>query len=312
MISTPDTARRLQLDEVNRRMAADPTAFVNEECARYRTEVEQAAQWLNDEHVRRRVLLLSGPSSSGKTSTACLLRDRLRRGGADAYVVSLDNFYLGRGQAPRLPDGNLDYESPEALNLPLLAECVRGLLEDGHAALPEYDFQAGAPRPERVELTLKSRSVVIFEGIHALHPYLRERLPRKHVKRMLVCAQSAFYDGERELLDGRRLRLARRLVRDERHRSSSAENTLGMWPQVVRGEEMYLFPHADGADHVIDTTHAFEPCLLTGRLLPLLDTVSPSDPHYETAQTLRATMARFDEADAALLPPESILHEFLD
>lgn len=311
MIFTPDTARRLPRDEVNRRMKQDADAFVREECARYLDEVEAAARWLHDERVQRRVLLLSGPSSAGKTTTANLLRTRLQQAGTETHVVSLDNFYLGRGQAPRLPDGSLDYESPEALNLPLLTACVRGLLEDGYAALPEYDFQAGTPRPERVELRLQSRSVVIFEGIHALHPYLREHLPRHHVKRLLVGTQSAFFDGDRSWLDGRRLRLVRRLVRDERHRSSSASNTLSMWPQVVRGEEMYLLPYAGEADRVIDTTHAFEPCMLAPRLLPLLRTVAPSDPHYATAQALRETMEVFDAADSRLLPPESLLHEFL-
>lgn len=311
MTSTPNTARRLAVDEVNRRIEREPETFVAEECVRYRAEVARAEAWLNDERVRRRVVLLSGPSSSGKTSTANLLCDRLRRDGADAYVVSLDNFYLGRGRAPQLPDGSFDYESPEALNLPLLAQCVRGLLEDGYAVLPEYDFQAGVSRPGQVELSLKSRSVVIFEGIHALHPHLRDQLPEKHVKRLLIRAHSTFFDGEREILDGRQIRLARRLVRDERFRNSPAVNTLSMWPQVVRGEELYLFPHADCADMVIDTTHAFEPCMIVPRLLPLLQTVPPEHPHFQTAQTLREAMERFAAAPYSLLPPDSILHEFL-
>lgn len=311
MTSMQNTARRLAADEVNRRIQTGPHAFVEEECARYRAEVARAEDWLNDVNVRRRVVLLSGPSSSGKTSTAGLLCDGLRRDGADAYVVSLDNFYLGRGRAPRLPDGGFDYESPEALDLPLLAECIRGLLEDGRAFLPEYDFASGEPRPERTELTLASRSVVVFEGIHALHPHLRDQLPKKHVKRLLIRAHSGFFDSEQEILSGRQIRLARRLVRDVKFRNTSASDTLDMWPQVIRGEEQYLFPYADCADMVIDTTHAFEPCMVAPRLLPLLATVSPQHSQYETAQRLRAAMERFVPASCALLPSDSILNEFL-
>lgn len=311
MTSIENTARRLQVLEVNDRMQTEPRAFVGEECARYRTEVARAENWLNNVNVRRRVVLLSGPSSSGKTSTANLLCQALRRDGADAYVVSLDNFYLGRGRAPCLPDGSFDYESPEALDLPLLAQCIRGLLEDGHASLPEYDFAAGEPRPERVEMTLQKRSVVIFEGIHALHPHLRDQLPQKHVKRLLIHPHSAFYDGEELLLNGRQLRLARRMVRDVKHRNTSPADTLAMWPQVIRGEEEYLFPHADCADMVIDTTHGFEPCMVAPQLLPLLADISPDHPQYEAAAMLRAAMERFVPASYDLLPNGSILHEFL-
>lgn len=306
-----DTARHLQLSDVNRRMAEDPAEFVREECARYLDEVEEVAAWLNNVNVRRRVLLLSGPSSSGKTSTANLICQSLRRDGADAYVVSLDDFYLGRGMAPRLPDGSFDYESPEALDLPQLSHCIRELLEEGHTFLPQYDFPAGRPKEEKRELTLEHRSVVIFEGIHALHPKLREQLPQKHVKRLLIHAQSEFYDGERQILSQREIRFIRRMVRDERHRDSSAAQTLDMWPQVVHGEEAYLFPHVDCADMVVDTTHAFEPCLFVDRAVPLLRSIAADDPHYDMIAELKEDMARFVPVSPALLPADSIMQEFL-
>ena len=114
MNSTENIRPSLQRNEINRRMTADPAAFVTEECARYRQNVAEVENWLNDAAVKRRVLLLAGPSSSGKTTTANLLCESLRRDGVDAFVVSLDDFYRGRGLAPLLPDGSYDYESPEA------------------------------------------------------------------------------------------------------------------------------------------------------------------------------------------------------
>lgn len=312
MTFMPNTSRHLQQSEVNTKATEQPAAFVAEEIDRYRAEVSRVEDWLNDVNVRRRVVLLSGPSSSGKTTTANLLCGRLRGDGVDAHVVSLDDFYRGRGQAPRLPDGSFDYETPEALDLPLLAACIRELLEEGHTFLPQFDFPTGQPKPERVELTLSQRSVVIFEGIHALHPHLREQLPKKHVKRLLIHPHSTFYDGKEEILSGRQIRLVRRMVRDERHRGTPAAGTLSMWPQVVRGEELYLFPHADCADMVIDTTHAFEPCVFAARALPLLQTIPENHPQYEMVGEIKAALSRFTDMSPALLPEDSILREFLD
>ena len=149
MISTAITRPLLQRAEINRRMTDCPLNFVTEECERYRANVAEVADRLNDAAVRRRVLLLAGPSSSGKTTTAALLCETLRRGGVDVFVVSLDDFYRGRGLAPQLPDGSFDYESPEALDLPQLASCIRALLEDGQAMLPQYDFKVGTPKAEK-------------------------------------------------------------------------------------------------------------------------------------------------------------------
>jgi len=302
----------LQKNEINRRIATDPAAFVAEECARYRANVAEVEGWLNDATVKRRVLLLAGPSSSGKTTTANLLCESLRRDGVDAFVVSLDDFYRGRGLAPQLPDGSYDYESPEALDLPQLAACIRSLLDEGHAMLPQYDFKAGRPKAEKVPLTLSNRSVVIFEGIHALCPMLVERLPQKHVKKLFIHTRSRFYDGEECLLSRREIRLIRRMVRDEKHRGTTAEQTLSMWPQVLRGEDTYLFPYADTVDMTIDTTHAFEPCMMAVQALPLLSSIAKEHPYYSEAQHLIEALTGFVSAPLSLLPENCILREFLE
>lgn len=302
----------LQKSEINRRIVADPAAFVEEECARYRAGVAEVEGWLNDTSVKRRVLLLAGPSSSGKTTTANLLCDSLRRDGVDAFVVSLDDFYRGRGLAPQLPDGSYDYESPEALDLPQLAACIRALLEDGQAMLPQYDFKAGRPKAEKVPLTLSHRSVVIFEGIHALCPALVDRLPKKHVKKLFIHTRSRFYNGDECLLSRREIRLIRRMVRDEKHRGTTAEQTLSMWPQVLHGEDTYLFPYADTVDMTIDTTHAFEPCMMAEQALPLLGAIPADHPQYAVAQHLISALSGFEKAPLSLLPANCILREFLE
>lgn len=312
MSFTATTHRALQREEINRKAKGDPAAFIKSECDRYRTNVEEVSAWLNDRNVRRRVLLLAGPSSSGKTTTANLLCDSLRRGGMDAFVVSLDDFYRGRGLAPVLPDGSFDYESPEALDLPQLASCIRALLEEGRAPLPQYDFKAGAPKAEKTELVLTHRAVVIFEGIHALCPALVDRLPTKHVKKLFIQTCSRFYEGEDLLLSRRDTRLVRRMVRDVKHRGTTALQTLSMWPQVLRGEEEYLFPYADRVDRTIDTTHAFEPCMTAAQALPLLQDVPCDHPQYATAQRLLRALSGFATLPLSLLPHDCILREFLE
>ncbi len=311
-MSFTETIRRvLQLKEINAEISDDPAAFIRAECDHYRDSVQEVCARLNDQNVRRRVLLLAGPSSSGKTTTANLLCDGLRRGGMDAFVVSLDDFYRGRGLAPQLPDGSFDYESPEALDLPQLAACIRSLLEDGRAMIPQYDFKAGTPKAEKAELVLTQRAVVIFEGIHALSPALVERLPTKHVKKLFIHTHSRFYDGEEMILSRRETRLVRRMVRDEKHRGTAAAQTLSMWPQVLHGEETYLFPYADVVDMTIDTTHAFEPCMLAAQALPMLREIPLDHPHRKTAQHLIEALEGFCQVPHSLLPPDCILHEFL-
>lgn len=255
--------------------------------------------------------MLSGPSSSGKTTTALLLRDGLRELGVDAHTVSLDNFYRGRMLAPVLEDGSYDYEALEALNLDQLRCCMRELIQLGETQLPIFDFVSGKPLEEKTVLRIAHDSVVIFEGIHALNPIFEQHLPQENLYKIFVNTITPIYDGEDKLLARRDIRLIRRMLRDERFRSSPLENTLRMWQQVVRGENMYMFPYVDTVDAVIDTTHAYEPCVFAGELLPLLAEVPQTDPYIETVRHLTASLSRFEAVDPAILPRRTMLREFL-
>lgn len=226
-------------------------------------------------------------------------------------MVSLDDFYRGRGLAPKLPDGSFDYESPEALDLDRLAACMQALVRDGVTALPRYNFEAGRPDEETRELRLSGRAVVIFEGIHALHPIFSELLPQENLRRVFINTLSPILDGGEKCLARRDIRLVRRLLRDERFRNSSPAETLAMWPSVMRGEMAYLFPHTDAVDAVIDTTHAYEPCVFAGELLPLLREVPASHPYAETARRLCRALEGFELLPVSIVPSDSILREFL-
>ena len=303
--------RQLSVAAVSAAVKNDPAACVATEEARYREAVEAVASAIHDAKDGRRFVLLSGPSSSGKTTTAGLLKAALAAKGTVTHVISLDDFYLGEGKAPLLPDGRPDYESIDALNLPLLQACLTDLVQKGETALPQFDFSARCPKAERVPLCLEPDAAVILEGIHAFNPCLGAYLPPAMTTRLFINTLSRFSDANGVWLSRRVLRLVRRILRDDRFRASPFSHTMGMWPQVARGETLYLFPYADTADLVIDTTFAFEPCLFRGFLLPLLAAVPSIDPHADTARRLAALLDVFPPLDAALLPQESMLREFI-
>lgn len=304
-------ARNLQKDNINDRIRKDPKSFVLEEHQRYLAEVRRMAEGLTHQLSGRGLVLLSGPSGAGKTTTSTLLCRFLEEQGVRAYTVSLDNFYRGRHQAPLLPDGSYDYESPEALDLPQIQRCMREIVEYGETELPEYNFEAGAPAEHKIPLSVGDHAIVIFEGIHSLHPEIARFLPKNSMQELFVNTLSRVYDGDQVLLARRDIRLIRRLLRDKRFRGSSLENTLHMWQQVTRGEELYLFPNTDTVDVLIDTTHAFEPCLFAGELLELLRTVSDQHPMYPKVQHLIEALSQFEVMSPDLIPSDSLMREFI-
>lgn len=302
--------RNLKLEDINERVRTDPAGFVREESERFQNEIYSLAEFLSSSECHK-LVMLSGPSSSGKTTTALLIRDRLREIGVDAYSISMDNFYRGRDQAPRLADGTYDYEALEALRLDDLEKCMRELIEDGKTNLPTFDFQAGSPSPETDELRIQKNSVVIFEGIHAINPYFEKHLPSESVFKVFVNTVSPIYGGDLKLLARREIRLTRRMLRDERFRNSPVVNTLDMWQQVIRGENMYMFPYVDTVDYLIDTTHAYEPCVFAPLLLPDLKKVPDSDGHSDAVRHLARALAEFAPLSLEYMPKNALLREFV-
>ena len=278
-------SRCLYRKQVSELLRLDPQWLIRKEEERYEKQIRRVAETLCSRSGRL-LVLLCGPSAAGKTTTALKLENRLHCLGRNAYTVSLDNFFRGYGKAPQLPDGSFDYEAIEALNLPLLEQCMQQLLSDGKTALPTFDFLTHSPKEERTEFCVTEDAIVIFEGIHALHPLVRRHLPENQVFSLFINLMSPMMEGDTELLSNRDMRLVRRLLRDSRFRNSSVENTMDMWRQVVRGEELYMFPCVDKADVILDTTLAFETAMLGQELLPLLCEVPQSSIYYEAVQRL--------------------------
>ncbi len=303
--------RTLRVATINERLKKDSQGMIEEECARYLDNVRRVTEHMVAKMPGRCLVLLSGPSSAGKTTTANNLKRELEARGRQASIISLDDFYRGKGQAPLLPDGSYDYESIEALDLQQLQTCMKELLTDGVTQLPRFNFNTREPEPQKHELRITDTSVVIFEGIHALNPKLEDHLPTDTVFKIFINVMSRVYDGEDTLLTRRDLRLCRRMLRDYQFRNSSIENTLDMWRQVVRGENLYMFPYVDTANAVFDTTHAFECAMLAPRLLPLLREVPTDSPYAQTVAHFTEALSQFCPLSTEGLPSNSLLWEFV-
>ncbi len=304
-------ARRLLCDEVCRQLNTDADSLIASEYTRYHDQIDQAARTLCDRFDHHGVVLLCGPSSSGKTTTARFLTNALAKRGRAAYTVSIDDFYFGRGLAPRLADGSFDYETIDAIDLPLLHRCVVELLEDGHTALPQFDFHDGVRKSQTLPLTIEKDAIIILEGIHALNPQLRDPLTTQPNCTLYLNTASSFWQGEEEHLTSREVRLCRRLVRDARCRNSTPDNTMRMWAQVTRGEDLYMLPYTHTADITIDTTHAYEPAVMYGVLLPLLEQYPVSATFTAQADHLCRDLALYPVLSPNQLPKDSLLREFV-
>lgn len=304
--------RMLHVDAINAQLTQDPHGLIRAEETAYRHNVQRVADHLNETMRGRGLVMLSGPSSAGKTTTANNLKSALEAAGRHASIVSLDDFYRGQGLAPQLPDGSFDYEAIEALDLPQLQTCMKELLTGGVTRLPRFNFHTHRPEPETHELRIDERSVVIFEGIHALNPILEQQVSGGQVFKIFINVMSRIYDDHDQTVLARRdLRLCRRMLRDYQFRNSTIENTLHMWRQVVRGEELYMFPYVETANATFDTTHAYEPAMIGPRLLPILRQVPSDSEHRAIIDHLIDALSRFEPLSVEWLPQDALLREFI-
>lgn len=300
------------LTDIRRKLTQDAAAFIDEEETHYERQVEQTAAAIAAATHGCQIVWQCGPSSVGKTTTAKRICAALETRGVQAVVISLDDFYRGREQAPRLPDGTFDYESPQALDLPRLHTCIRELLENGETLLPRYDFTAGAPGKQTTYLHIAGDTAVIFEGIHAFTPEVAQTATDAATPpmRLFLNTRSRFTDGEEVLLSRREIRLSRRLLRDERTRNSSFERTMTMWQQVLRGDDLYIFPYYKQADLTVDTTLGYEPCVLAPLMLERLPALVGT-PFEQDAMHLQAVYERFPRLSLDTVPADSVLREFI-
>ena len=301
-----------QLQEINQRIREDVRGFLEECDGEYGLKVARAADRIIQNLDKSPVVLLSGPSGSGKTTTALKIAEELRRRGVNSHAVAMDNYFLtvNRKTAPRTPDGEIDYESPLCLDMELLDQHFTDLREGREIVIPKYEFSrqmrndaAGTP------LALGKNEVAIFEGIHALNDNIAGRHPE--ATKVYISARSNVNEGSELRFKGTWMRLTRRCVRDFNFRGTDVAETLEMWPNVRRGEKLYISPFKNRADVIFDSSLPYEVSVMKNYALPLFSAVPESNPRYEELVELSRAFDHFEAIDPDLVPRTSLLREFI-
>ncbi|WP_322199558.1 uridine kinase family protein [Acutalibacter intestini] len=299
------------LEQINDAAIASPAKMVEEVEGSYREHLRNIARNITERRTPVRIVMLSGPSSSGKTTTAHLLRDYLGDFGVRAVIISLDDFYLGADRVPRLPDGSADFETVAALDEKRICACLQDIFATGKFSVPQYSFTLGRPEGEDRQYELGPRDVAIVEGIHGLNPIFTRDLPEEACLKLYVSVKQQIKDANGEVISPWDLRLVRRIVRDIQFRNAPAELTLSMWPQVVEGENRYIRPYRMSADYTVNSIHIYEPCVLRTLAIPLLRAIAADSLYYKKARDLESRLMRFEPIPLDLVPDSSMLREFL-
>ncbi len=258
-----------------------------------------------------KVVLIAGPSSSGKTTTCKRLSVQLAVNGIQPVGISLDDYFVSRDQTPRDEKGDYDYENLHALNIPLLNEQMNALLRGEEVELPRYDFQTGTSKPSGRRLKLKGNEVLVVEGIHALNPELTAQIPKEQKFRIYASALTTILLDNHNYIPTTDNRLLRRIIRDNKYRGVSAQETIRRWPSVRHGENKWIFPYQENADAMFNTAMLFELAVIRGQAIPVLEQVPENCVEYAEAYRLLKFLRYIKPIPEDQIPPTSLLREFL-
>lgn len=258
-----------------------------------------------------RMVLLAGPSSSGKTTSCRRLAVQLAVLGFDVKQLSLDDYFLPREQTPRQPNGDYDFEAIEALNIPLLNEQLLQLFDGKDVKTPTYDFKKGEPYFSGKSIKMTKDSILVVEGIHALNPKLTAQIDDEMKFKVYVSALTQIALDEQNIIRSNDNRLIRRIVRDNNFRGYSAYATLQRWPSVRYGEQHHIFPYQENADVMFNSALLYELGILRPFAEPLLKMVPQSAMEYAEATRLLSILELIEPIQTKHIPPTSILREFL-
>ncbi len=259
---------------------------------------------------RARIVLIAGPSSSGKTTFSKRLAIQLLCCGIRPHTLSTDDYFVNRIDTPRDETGEYDFECFGAVDTSLLSRQLVELLEGKTVELPRYDFPSGERRYEGKRLCLQPKDVVIIEGNHALNPLLTKSVPQRAKYKVFVSPLSTLSSGERERVRPEDIRLLRRILRDSQFRGFTAQQTIRRNPSVLRGERRWILPFKHNADAAFNSSLLYELSVLRDKVLPLLRDVPEGTPEREKAQRLEAILEAQASLPAAQVPPTSLLREF--
>ncbi len=258
-----------------------------------------------------KLVLLAGPSSSGKTTTCKRLSIQLLANGIKPLQISLDDYFVDREHTPKDDKGEYDYESIYALNLKLINDQFNTLFRGEEIELPKYNFQTGRSEKSGQKLRMQPNNVLVVEGIHALNPELTAQIPEAQKYRVYVSALTTILLDDHNYIPTTDNRLLRRIIRDYKYRGVNAQETIHRWPSVRAGENKWIFPYQENADVMFNSAMLFELAVIKQQAEPLLEQVPENCEEYSEAYRLRKFLKYFQPIPNRDIPPTSLLREFL-
>ena len=258
-----------------------------------------------------KLILISGPSSSGKTTFSKRLSIQLMTNGLHPYPISLDDYFVNRTDTPKDKNGDYDFESLYALDIPFFNAQLKDLMDGKEIELPRFNFQKGEREKSGKKIRLEKNMILILEGIHALNPELTPQIPDIQKYRIYVSALTTIMLDVHNYIPTTDNRLLRRIIRDYKYRGYSALETIRRWPSVRDGEDKWIFPYQEQADAMFNSALLFELAVIRNQALPILELVPENAPEYSEAYRLRKFLRYFIPMSDNVIPPTSLLRECL-
>ncbi len=313
-----------EYDEINKLMKINTVARLNRKIkspkgskeliliseALHEKKIAEIAQKIKEKQ-NVRMVLIAGPSSSGKTTFATKLGMSLKINGLKPVTISVDNYFVERKDNPKDEQGNYDFECIEALDLELFNSQLLSLLEGKEVSLPTFNFKTGCKEYKGNTLQLKSDEILVIEGIHCLNDQLTSLIPKENKFKIYISDLTVLNIDYYNRISTTDTRLIRRIVRDYKFRNYSAENTLKTWYSVNRGEQKNIFPYQEEADCMFNSSIVYELAILKKYAMPLLEEIPKTSKEYSEARRLLTLLQYFENMDESLIPNNSLLREFI-
>lgn len=299
------------LEAINEKVTCEPEEFIDCIESDFKKQIKEAVDCIEERQPECKIVMLAGPSASGKTTTATMIKNELIRRGIWTTMISLDDFYVGVARLPLLEDGSKDFESIDGLDMEQLKKAIKGIVYDGFCDMPIYDFSNMAPSKQRKQIKVPENGIIIIEGLHALNPIITEDLPHESVIKVYVSVENGVSLNDGNFISPREIRMTRRVLRDFYFRDTLPHRTIMMWSNVCRGEELYIKPFKDESDVTINSFHAYELGVMAAQMVNACGFVPSDVDIYDIVQKLRIKLSSVAAINNAMVPENSLLKEFI-
>lgn len=299
------------LSLINEAAEKEPEEFVKHVEQAFEKQINETVDYIIKKQPECKILMIAGPSSSGKTTVANMIKTELSKKNIWSIVISLDDFYIGIDKLPTLKNGSRDFESINGLDISQIKQTLKCIIYDGLCDMPIYDFSKMAPSDKRRNIKVPENGIIIVEGLHALNPIISKELPDESILKVYVSVQSGVMLNDHEFILPEDIRLTRRVLRDYNYRYTMPVRTVMMWNDVCRGEQLYIKPFKMESNISINSFHAYELCVMAKEMLSLMGSIPQNSQEYEYIMHLTEKLKKFKDINKNLVSEKSLLREFI-